>query len=292
LLNAAKLALGTAQFGLHYGIANEAGRVPLETIEKILERAWGAGVNTLDTAIAYGDAENQLGLAGVSKWRVISKLPSISSEISDVAGWVDSQTDGSLDRLQRDQLSGLLLHRARDLLGNRGEHIQSALQKIKEDGRVKKIGVSIYDFDELRRILDRYTIDIVQVPFNCIDRRLVQSGSLSRLSKMNIEVHVRSIFLQGLLVMQRDERPDYFMRWRSLFDIWDRWIADHGIHPVEASLSLPIAFSEIDRIVVGVDDLDQLNQILDLAKLRGPLPPTSLACDDLNLINPTMWGRL
>jgi len=284
-----KLALGTAQFGLHYGIGNRDGQIPIGEIETILNRAWQAGINSLDTAFEYGVAESQLGLAGISRWRTISKIPAIPARCPHISAWIDSKVDQSLDRLQINRLYGLLLHRSADLLGNQGDRIQHSLEKLKEGGRVEKIGVSIYDFSELEEITSRYVIDLVQVPFNCIDRRLIDSGCLTRLKQIGIEVHVRSVFLQGLLLMEPDSRPEYFKGWKTLFEIWDNWLLTERVDPIDACLGLPMSLPGIDRIVVGINHLGHLNQILERMTTKAPLLPDGINCSDLELIDPSRW---
>lgn len=285
-----RLAIGTAQFGLRYGVSNQRGQIPKEEIQEILARSFEAGVNTLDTAIGYGNAESQLGSLGVTNWRIISKLPSIPDECLNVTDWIERETDASLSRLRIRTLSGLLLHRATDLLGTGGDRTYHALQKLKNDGRVKKIGVSIYDFHELSQILDRYELDLVQAPFNCIDRRLIDSGWITGLNLMGVELHVRSIFLQGLLLMPPETRPRYFGRWKGLLEIWDNWLTSNGADPIETCLGLPASRPEIDRTIVGVDSLKHLDQILNRAQTKVDPPlPDEINCSDLDLIDPSRW---
>jgi len=284
-----KLALGTAQFGLNYGIANRKGQISLREAETILDRASEAGINTLDTAIGYGNAESQLGILGVSNWRIISKIPPVPVDAPSISDWIDDGVEKSLQHLRINKLSGLLLHRATDLLGTQGDCIQRALEKIRTDGRVEKIGVSIYDFDELGRILDHYPIDLVQVPFNCLDRRLIDSGSLTRMKTMGVELHVRSVFLQGLLLMSPEARPQYFSKWQTLFEIWDNWVALNGADPIKTCLGLPASRPEIDRVVVGIDNVSHLNEILDRVNIDTPSLPHGIDCTDLDLIDPSRW---
>ncbi len=208
-----RLALGTVQFGLPYGIANQTGQISRDEAAAILNHAWAMGLDTLDTAIAYGGSEARLGEIGVKQWRVISKLPAVPESVTDVAAWVENSVNGSLERLNIPMLRGLLLHCSRQLLGVRGDTLYRALAAIKDEGKVEKIGVSIYGPEELDALWPHYQFDLVQAPFNVIDRRLATSGWLKRLHQAGIEVHVRSVFLQGLLLMDTANRPVSFNRW-------------------------------------------------------------------------------
>jgi aryl-alcohol dehydrogenase-like predicted oxidoreductase len=144
-----RLALGTAQFGQPYGVANTCGQLAPHAVAAILELAAGQGVDTLDTAIAYGGSEAALGAAGVSAWRVISKLPALPGGTGDITGWVREQVQGSLARLRVTQLDGLLLHRPADLLGPYGASLRDSLAGLKAAGLIAAAGVSIYDPREL-----------------------------------------------------------------------------------------------------------------------------------------------
>lgn len=287
-----RLALGTVQFGLPYGVANTSGQVSLDEAAVILQQAWTAGVDTLDTAIVYGESEQRLGEIGVDGWRVVSKLPAIPDDYTDVGRWVQEAVMCSLQRLKIDQLYGLLLHRPQQLLESRGEDLYAALVELKTRGLVKKIGISIYDPGEFDRLWPRFQLDLVQAPFNILDRRLETTGWLTRMHQAGIEVHVRSVFLQGLLLMEADRRPEKFARWQPLWDQWHRWLAEQALTPVQACLGFAMSRPEIDRIVVGVDNPGQLREILSAAEVHVPMSPTTLMIEDPVLINPSRWNTL
>ena len=154
------LALGTVQFGLDYGVANQAGQVTLVEAGNILNLAAARGIDTLDTAIGYGESEAMLGKIGGHGWRIVSKLPAIPDECTDINGWVNIQIDVSLARLQIDQLDAILLHRPAQLFGVNGKKLARALEDLKVQRRVRKIGVSIYDPEELTLILDAMHCDL------------------------------------------------------------------------------------------------------------------------------------
>jgi aryl-alcohol dehydrogenase-like predicted oxidoreductase len=215
-----KLALGTAQFGLKYGIANQQGQVSHDEAKVVLALARARGMDTLDTAIAYGDSEQRLGEIGIQDWRVVSKLPAIPEGCGDIAQWVVAAVRDSLGRLKVGKLYGLLLHRPQQLLEKNGGQLYSALQQLKQDGLVQKIGISIYDPSELDNLCSSYQLDLVQAPFNIMDQRLIATGWLSRLAKQGTELHVRSVFLQGLLLMTPSDRPKKFDRWTPILSMW------------------------------------------------------------------------
>lgn len=287
-----RLALGTVQFGLEYGIANQAGRVQLEDVRQILQEASAHGVDTLDTAIAYGDSESILGQTGVDGWRVITKLSALPEDCTDVAGWVQAQVEGSLKRLGVGQLHGVLLHRPEQLLGKDGKSLFNALQHLKTQGFTRRIGVSVYGPEELDRVTAEMQFDLVQAPLNILDRRLVESGWARRLKDQGTEVHVRSAFLQGLLLMPAEQRPEKFRRWQPVWSEWTRWLDETGLTPLQACLGYVLGIQGIDEVVVGVDSVKQLQEIF--AAAHSPLSslPDWPQPVDTDLINPGRWTQL
>ena len=289
-----RLALGTVQFGLPYGIANVSGRVSVEEGRRILDSARQAGIDTLDTAIAYGDSEAVLGRIGIPDWRVVSKLPVMPEGVGDVGAWVASELNASLKRLNVDQLDGLLLHRPSQLFEPQGQALLSALQEVKEAGLVRKIGVSVYGPEEIDALFKLAHFDIVQAPMNILDRRLVDSGCLHRLKAAGVEVHTRSAFLQGLLLMSTEQRPAKFDRWHGIWHEWSRWLAETEMTALEACLRYAFSNAAVDRVLVGVDGENQLNQILEAIGAAPTLPslPGFGEVVDKELINPALWNQL
>lgn len=284
-----RLALGTVQFGFLYGIANQAGQVARDEASAILSHALAMGVDTLDTAIAYGESEQRLGDIGIGQWQVISKLSAVQEPCIDVSAWVQESVLGSLERLRIPKLYGLLLHRPQQLLGAQGDALYRALVAIKDHGKVGKIGISIYDPRELDALCPHYHFDVVQAPFNILDRRLVASGWLERLHQAGTEIHIRSVFLQGLLLMKAANRPATFNRWRPLWQQWHNWLDDEALTPLQACLGFALAQPQIARVVVGVDSLMQFKDVLDNLGSPPIEPPAFLVSEDIDLINPSRW---
>jgi aryl-alcohol dehydrogenase-like predicted oxidoreductase len=285
-----RLALGTVQFGTEYGVANVGGRPSLEAVGSILRYARSAGVTMLDTAVAYGDSEATLGRAGVNDFDVVTKLPAVPEGCADIAGWVTQQLAGSLHRLHLPRVHAVLLHRPDQLLSPMGETLYSALQMLKAEGVAGKIGASIYAPAELSHMLGHYDLDIVQCPFNPVDRRLVTSGWLAEMKRKRIEVHARSMFLQGVLLMTKKDRSLRFSRWDALWERWHGWLGDNGVTALQACLAFGLSHVQIDKVVLGVDNLDQLHAILDSSGSDFALPPPDLASEDPDLINPSRWA--
>jgi aryl-alcohol dehydrogenase-like predicted oxidoreductase len=286
-----KLALGTVQFGLPYGVANASGQPSLTDVAAILDCASDAGMNMLDTAAAYGESESVLGKLGVQQWQVVTKLPAIPSDCQDVSKWVRESFATSLQRLGVNALHGLLLHRPSQLLGPAGAELAHSLQGLRAQGQVRRIGVSVYGPAELEALYGRMSIDLVQAPYNVLDRSLKTSGWLQRLKDEGVEVHTRSAFLQGLLLMHAEARPPRFSRWNELWRSWESWLRQTGQSPQAAALGFALAEPGIDKVVVGVDNVDHLRQLLEAARALPIQPPAELASNDPQLINPSTWNQ-
>ena len=284
-----KLALGTAQIGQSYGVANVTGKIPADAVSAILQRASLAGIDTLDTAVAYGDSEQRLGAAGASSWRVVTKLPALPHVVDNVSEWATELAARSLQRLKVEQLDGLLLHKPADLTGPNGVALADTLRTFKERGWVRSVGVSIYDPAELDLLWPKWRPEIVQAPCNVLDRRLIRSGWLARLSEQGIRVHLRSVFLQGLLLMPSAERPVWFGRWRALLDEWVAWCRQHEVSALHAALAFACDQPGIERVVVGVDSVAQLDEILAAVAGVNATYPLDLWSDDPGLIEPSRW---
>ena len=287
-----RLAIGTVQFGLPYGITNQAGQVTRSEAKEILQLAEGNGIDTLDTAIAYGESETCLGEIGVQGFRLVTKLPAIPKDCANVSSWARNQFSASLTRLSVTTVYGLLLHRPEQLLGPNGMELYRVLQDFKGSGQVKKVGVSIYAPSELELITKSFLLDLVQAPFNLMDRRLYTTGWLQKLKDNGVEIHTRSAFLQGLLLMPRATIPPKFAPWNDLWDRWHKWHSDHDTSAIQVCLAFPLAFPEVDRVVVGVDSVSQLGQIISAAAGDAPSDLPDLSCDAEDLINPTRWSYL
>ena len=284
-----KLALGTVQFGMQYGIANTGEQTGQAEVERILAYALQSGVDMLDTAVAYGDSEACLGAAGVDDFRVVTKLPAEMGD--DVESWVFEHLKASLKRLRTDRVYGLLLHRSEQLLGDGGQLLAKALARLKAEGLVAKVGVSIYDPKELELVTQASPIDLVQAPLNVFDRRLMTSGWLQRLHDDGVEVHVRSVFLQGLLLMPRNRVPNKFSPWSALFDRWHAWLAERHANATEACLAF-VNHPMVDRVVIGVDNLAQFKEVLQASRGAAVKELPDLACNDTKLVNPSNWNSL
>ena len=289
-----KIALGTVQFGIDYGINSESGPVQPKEVRRILNYARSQNIDLLDTAPVYGNSEKVLGVANVQNFKVITKTRHFNNtEISNSdIDLLKKDFSCSLMDTRQESFYGVLVHNANDLLKPGAEKLYDHLKELKQAEKIEKIGVSVYEYSQLQSVLDNFDIDLVQLPLNILDRRMIDSGMLGKLCRSNIEVHARSVFLQGLLLMSKKNRPDKFKRWNGLWKIWHEWLNDNQITALEVTIRYAISIPEISKVLVGVDTTDQLEEIV-IASL-GLLPgiPTEVYTNDADLLNPSNWGKL
>jgi len=289
-----KIALGTVQFGIDYGVNSVDGQVKPEEVKKILGYARLKGIEFLDAAPAYGNSEKILGRMNVSNFKVVTKtrhFDSLEINNNDVK-LLNNDFNNSLKGLKQDRVYAVLVHNADDLLKPGAKKLFDQLQELKQAEKIVKIGVSVYDHSQLKSILDNFDIDLVQLPFNILDRRMIDNGMLSTLRSKGTEVHARSVFLQGLLLMSEQNRPDKFNRWSSLWRIWREWLNDNQITALEAAIRYAISMPEISKVLVGVDNVNQLKEIVTASSGVLPNIPDEMFTNDIDLLNPSNWSAL
>jgi aryl-alcohol dehydrogenase-like predicted oxidoreductase len=291
-----KLALGTVQFGQCYGIANTTGQPTEVAVADILRLAARAGVKVLDTACLYGDSEAVLGrcLPADHHFKIVTKTPKFTGiDGSTVGTALKTAFTESCGRLRLPYLYGLLAHDANDLLAAEGDTMWRAMKELQSEGRVIRIGASVYNGSQIDALLQRYPIDLVQLPLSLLDQRLIQSGHLDRLAERNVEIHVRSAFLQGALLMSPDRLPPHLAGLRpSLEQISVRAIG-LGINPLEAALRFVSGLKQVAAVVCGVDSTEQFDQLATALERPGVAlcaeDVAACACNDPQLLDPTQW---
>ena len=276
-----KIALGTVQWGLNYGISNKRG-IPSELeLDKIFATASANGINLLDTATSYGEAESRIGNRSSGKFRIVTKIGSISKDNS-----IEQQVKKSLENLKTTSLYGCLFHNVNELLET--PSMWGEMQGQKKEGRIEKVGYSLYHTEELERLLQlNFIPDLIQIPFNLIDQRF--EPYFKQLSEMKIEIHVRSIFLQGLLLNFEMMEQDKFLEWSPIWKKYKDWLNETNLTPLEACICHAEHHKEITNIILGVEQLSQLKEIILASKKKSIEAPKAFISTDQKLINPLSW---
>lgn len=289
-----RLILGTVQFGVAYGIAGRDAPVPEKEVLSLLDHAVDAGVGTLDTAAAYGDIEERIGrLIGGRPLTVVSKVPALPAELApaEAASTSLAHAARSLERLG-DRLTDLLFHAASDLDGPRGLAIIDRLGPWADRHGVR-LGVSGYRPDDSLRANAAHGLRLctTQLPGNALDQRVDAAQARAGLS--GLEVHLRSAFLQGLLLMPEQEAIARLPGATGELAAWHRFCEALALAPLQAALGVVKSFAAVDAVVLGVDSLKQWQDITSAWHDCRPLRAPRLACaPEAALIDPRQWKQL
>jgi len=283
-----RIVLGGAQLGLPYGILNGGETLSREEVARILDTAVDRGIDSIDTAIAYGQSESVIGETSQNRFNIISKLPPLPVDISNVSEWVHSQVQGSLSRLKCTSLDALLLHRPQDLIGAQGAELYAAIGSLMAEKMIHRFGVSIYSPDDLEGIIDTFEIHVVQTPLNVFDRRIL--GVTDKLSALNIEVHVRSVFLQGVLIASPQDRPHRFEPWSEHFALFDEWVRSSGVSAMACCMGFALQQPGVAKLVIGTTSAESLDEIMNSIPNSVFEVPTHLQSSVEQLIDPRFWN--
>lgn len=286
-----KLGLGTVQWGLPYGVANQNGITPPETVTALLKEARNYGIEVLDTASLYGKSEAVLGTNSLEGFKVVTKTPSFSApHISDIeVNQLGETFQQSLDLLSLRNIYGLLIHHVENIFAPGGDKLLTAMIRLKEKGLVEKIGVSVYDSVQVDAVMKKFKPDFIQLPFSVMDQRMLTSGHLEQLKNKGVEIHARSVFLQGLLLMPPDSIPAFFEPVRPLLIRLHAAAQEQGLTVNQAALSFAKNIPYIDTVLVGLDSLAQLRSCFNDFAMDLNFDATGLACNDPVFVNPSLW---
>jgi aryl-alcohol dehydrogenase-like predicted oxidoreductase len=289
-----KLGLGTAQFGLNYGISNTSGQTTIDEVRNIFKIAHANNINLIDTAALYGNSEKIIGesLEQSQTFKIVTKTPYFNtSEITQIQiNLLETSINKSLSNLKAQSLYGVLFHNANDLFCKNGERLYLKLKKFKSQKIISKIGFSVYSQEQIDMLLNHFDFDLIQLPINILDQKLLVNGYLKKLKSHNIEIHARSVFLQGLLLMIIETIPAYFQPIHGLLKKFHIAIQEQNISPIQAALYFVKNITYIDHIIIGVNNSIQLIENINAYNLKTcTINFESFACFDESFTNPSSW---
>ncbi len=281
-----RLVIGTASFLSRYGVANHEP-AKIAEIRRIMEVAAEAGFYGFDTAPSYGNSEASLhGVADLGL-KVISKLPAGSRDSESIFESVRA----SLGRLGAEYLDALLFHDARDVI-EASDTAKSAISRLLDQGLIRSWGVSVYDTEALLRLLDHAPM-VIQAPMNFLDRRFLASDVLNSLRDANTDIHYRSLFLQGFLLMEPKFLPASLRMWTHVSASFGSLADSLGLSRYELAIRFALSASADNKLVVGVNALSQLEQLI--AEVENPRALTfydALIVENMeHLVDPRLWGQ-
>jgi hypothetical protein len=283
-----KLVIGSAQLGMNYGLFNNK-KISSKEFKKIEKLVLKSKINFIDTATSYGESEKIIGNSKLKNLHIITKIKLPNKKNINVKNWLLKEISKSLSKLKIKKIYGVLVHNYKDLLGKHGKNYLLTLQELKRKNIIKKIGISVYEPKDIKKIWNFWKPDIIQVPFNLIDNRILDSGWVNILKKFKVKIYVRSIFLQGLLINQ-DCSFKINKNYKILLNKYKNWCYKNNISLIQGCLHFVKQFKKIDYLVVGFNNYNQLKEIIDVFKQKQIIIPRKFSTNKINLIDPRKWN--
>ncbi len=293
-----KLVLGTAQLGLSYGIANKIGQPDFQMAKSIINEAWINGIREFDTAQGYGASEYVLGkvlseLDIVGKVKIISKFnPNIDHLDHHV---MSNSLNESLKKIGVPEFYGMMLHRE-EFLSQLDKGLAKILSKLVSSGKVRHIGVSVYSPDKAVEALNTECIDMVQIPTNILDRRFEDAGVFQLAKEKKKKIYIRSIFLQGLILMDTKTIPERMAFAKPVIDKIE--FLSEDLHLTKHELALGYIKSEMTdaKIVIGADTPEQVKENCEYWKKTQPESIIPMVKEHFKqieerILNPVLWPK-
>ena len=278
------IILGTANFGLNYGIKNKYKKLGTKKIKKILINLKKKKINFIDTSQSYINVEKILGNLNTKQFKFVTKFT-----FSENNNFVFDKFLETIKNLKTKNVHTVLFHRSSDLLKKNGKIIYDEMLLLKKKGYIKKIGVSVYEAKELKKILDKYKFDVVQVPINIFNQTFIEKNFLRYLKKKKVEIHARSVFLQGLLLLKEEDIPGKFLKDLKIFQKWNLWLKKNRTTNFDACLNFITNQKYIKKIIVGVDNSKQLNEIINFKKSKKKFNFNMMKTKSSRVIDPKLW---
>ncbi len=287
-----KIIFGSAQLMSDYGINKDNKNLVKSELIKIFKLLKKKKTFLIDTAQSYGNAEKTIGKLINSKFKIITKVSSLKNyDINNLDKIIFKKINRSLKNLRIKKLYGILIHDQNDLKGKKGKKIISVLKKIKREGLTKKIGFSCYDTKILLHNLKKNNFDIVQFPMNVFDQRLLDKKTSNFIKKKKIEVHIRSIFLQGLLTLKKKKMSIFGSKIKKKLILWNKFLKKNRISSSEACIAFIKKNIKNYNVVIGINNIEQLKQVYNCisSKKGHNLNFNRLNVKNEKIINPSRW---
>ena len=283
---AKKIILGSANVNSYYGLGKN--KIKAREFISLMNLAFKKGVKTIDTSPVYSNAEIIIGKSK-KKFNVITKIPKIPHNIRkiDLESWIKKNFFNS-KKIIKKKIYGILIQNAEILLSNKADIVYDTLLNLKKKHTFKKIGISIYNFKTLELVTKKFAIDFVQLPYNILDQRFTKKKIIKIVKKNKIEIHARSIFLQGLLTNTKINLPKKLSNLEKGLKRWRRWIKDKNINPAHACIDFVLRNKNIDKLVIGFNSKNNFEDALKFKKTKLNFNSLKIKINQ-NLLDPRRW---
>lgn len=258
-----KIVIGTAQLTMPYGICNKNNSISKQSIKKIFRLSNKTGVLFIDTALNYGHNDNVLKNYINNKYQVITKIPKFNRNHINSNKKVENLIRESLSKLNIKKFYAILLHSPNQLLNKNGSRIYQILLNLKKKKLTKNIGISVYSKNTTIKIIKKYKFNLIQLPFNIVNQEFNNQDFIKLVKKKKIEIHARSIFLQGILTNKKIRNKKFFSKWSRIFKIIDQIKKKNEVNDLELNINFCINKKWINKIIIGIDNFLQFKSILN-----------------------------
>tara|TARA_X000000950_G_C13911116_1_gene659003 strand:+ start:2752 stop:3594 length:843 start_codon:yes stop_codon:yes gene_type:complete len=277
------LTIGTAQFGAKYGINQK--KIKFKELKKIKDIIKKNKIRHFDTSIYYKNSEKIIGTLNVKK-KIITKITLPKKNKSNIKTWYKNTLNKSLKKLKVKKLYGLLIHDTSDIFKENKKLLKLILDS-KKNKLISKIGISVYETNEVEKVLKFWTPDIIQFPVNIFNQNFIKKKFLKKLKKLGIETYARSCFLQGILLKKNLKSNN--QKNKKIFKSYLKWSQVNKISQLTACVHFVKQINYIDSLIVGFDDVFQLNEIIKTFNKKLIPVPYKFINKDKKLIDPRKW---
>ena len=286
-----RIGIGTVQWGQGYGLGSKNGSVPIDDLDRIVKKALEENVSCIDTSQNYGIAESLIGQYVKGAIPVVTKITVMADKTKLVDAYRDLHIsiNRSKKNLKTKQLESFLVHNPDFLKSNNVQVYIDALKKLKDNNVVKKIGISVYNEQEITSAIKLMSPDIIQVPINVFDQRLLKNGLLNEIKNNNCEIHARSIFLQGLLLLRCSELNNFFKPIATKIQNWQDFCKKENVSCTTAALNFIKNIDQVDVAIIGINSYQQFEQNLSNYKKDFNFDSSPFAIDNDRFIDPRKW---
>lgn len=287
-----KICIGSANFGMEYGLDKKSPLLKKD-IKEIFEFLKKENTIYIDTAANYKNSEIIIGKYSTKKFKIITKIKKIPKGVNDLEKWLKNEIYTSCKKLRVNKIYGLLVHDTQDLKNKKkAKKIYKTFDILKKSKIIEKIGLSIYNPNELDLYLKNYNFEIVQAPLNIFDRRIINSGWLKKINEKGIEFFARSIFLQGLLIKDINKIDKFFSPYKKKFEKFETWTQKLNISKVEACIRFVNSYREVDKVIVGINNKMHFFENYKFLKKDKLIVPNSLEIKSGKILNPKLWKKV
>jgi len=284
-LNINKLVIGAANFSKPYGLLGS--KLNLNVFKKICKTYNKKNCTlTLDTAISYENSYKIISKISDIRLKIITKFPLTKKKVSLVD--VREMLNNDLQKLKQKKFYAVLIHNTNILRTKNGKNIYKFLLQLKQEKLITKIGFSIYKTKELKRFYKKYKPEIIQLPINLFNQEFLESGWLKKIKKDQVEIHARSVFLQGI-ILNSENKIFKNNPFKNHFLLFHKWMIKNKINAFDSSLNFISQIKYLDKIIIGINSFKQFEKILNFKTKKGNFNYRALKSTNQKLINPSKW---